>query len=278
MKRLTVLLALCALGFIGGSAFAGPSAPGKFMNINGLNMYYEVHGSGPPVLLLHGGTATIDFCFAKLIPELAKDHEVIAPEQQAHGRTRDVPGRPLSYEQMAEDTATLLEKLNAGPVDVIGWSDGGNVGLLLAIRHPKLVRKLVVTGANYRTDGMDPEAVKWLGTAKAEDWPKEILAAQQKAGLSLKQFATSFPRFKEMWLNFNVPADQMKSIQAPVLVMGGDHDMVRLEHLLDTFRALPNAQLAILPGTGHETLLERPQWFHEMVAAFLAEPMPGAKN
>lgn len=276
MKHLTVLLMLSVLSCITGSAFAAPGDPGEYLTVNGLKMYYEVHGSGSPILLLHGGTATIDLCFATLIPALAKDHKVIAPEQQAHGRTKDMPGRPLTYEQMAEDTAALLEKLNVGPVDIIGWSDGGNVGLLLAIRYPKLIRKLVVTGANYRSDGVDPEALKWLDSVKAEEWPKEILDAQQKAGLDLKQFAMSFPRFKTMWLNFNVPADELKSIQAPVLVMGGDHDIVRPEHLLDMFRTIPQAQLAILPGTGHATLLERPQWFLDIVDTFLAEPMPGA--
>jgi pimeloyl-ACP methyl ester carboxylesterase len=254
------------------------AAPGKYMTITGLEMYYEVHGSGPPILLLHNGTGTIDFCFAKLIPSLAKDRKVIAPEQQAHGRTKDVPERPLTYEQMAEDTAVLLENLKVGPVDVIGWSDGGNIGLLLAIHHPSLVRKVVVTGANYRPDGLDHETLEWVGSVKAEEWPKEMLDAQQKVGLDLKQFAVSLPRFKNMWLNFNIPAHDLKAVHAPVLVMGGDRDMIRLEHLLETFRALPHAQLAILPGTGHATLAERPQWFIDIVTTFLAEPMPRAKE
>ncbi|MGH7615317.1 MAG: alpha/beta fold hydrolase [Gemmatimonadales bacterium] len=243
------------------------------MSVSGLKMFYEVHGSGRPILLLHGATATIDYCFAKLIPELAKHHTVIAPEQQAHGHTKDDPDRPLTYERMAQDTAALLDHLNVGPVDVIGWSDGGNVGVLLAIHHPELVRKLVVTGANCRTDAVDPETLQWLGSVRAEEWPKEILDAQQQVGVDVQQFAASLPRFKRMWLNFNVPTEDLRHIQAPVLVMGGDRDMIRLEHFLETFRALPHAQLAILPGTGHATLKERPEWFLDIVAAFLAEPM-----
>lgn len=250
------------------------ATPGEYVNINGLKMYHEIHGSGPPILLLHNGTGTIDFCFSKLIPVLAKDRKVIAPEQQAHGRTKDVPGRPLTYEQMALDTAALLEKLNVSPVDVIGWSDGGNIAFLLAIHHPQLVRKLVVTGANYRTDGLDRETLEWVGSVKAEEWPKEMLDAQLKVGLDLKAFAASLPRFRKMWLNFQVPASELKTIEAPVLVMGGDRDMVRLEHLLETYRALPHAELAVLPGTGHATLTERPEWFLDIVNAFFTEPMP----
>jgi pimeloyl-ACP methyl ester carboxylesterase len=131
-------------------------AKGSYVSVNGLNMYYEVHGAGAPLVLLHGSFLTIDLNFGQMIPLLAKDRKVIAVEQQAHGHTEDID-RPFSYEQMADDTARLLRQLNIERADILGYSMGGTIAIELAIRYPQLVRKLVVISAPYDRDGWYPE-------------------------------------------------------------------------------------------------------------------------
>ncbi len=136
---------------------------GEYALINGLKMYYELHGKGRPVVLLHGGMNTIETSFAKQIPLLAKNHRVIAIEQMAHGHTPDIPGRKLSYEGMAEDTAALMARLGIANADLVGWSDGGQIALRLAFTHPQLVRRVVVSGVGL---GATPEIVKELAAEK----------------------------------------------------------------------------------------------------------------
>src|ERR671935_3223680 len=123
-------------------------AHGQYASVNGLTMYYEVHGAGRPLVLLHGALSAIGTSFGKVLPSLAKTRQVIAVEQQAHGHTADID-RPLTYEQMADDTAALLRHLEIGSADVYGYSLGGGVALQLAIRHPELVRKLVLVSASH---------------------------------------------------------------------------------------------------------------------------------
>src|SRR5215204_13722 len=134
--------------------------------VNGLNMYYEIHGTGEPLVLLHGAYMTID-AMGEVVPELGKTRQVIAVELQGHGRTADVD-RPLSYEQMADDTAALLRHLGIEQADVFGYSMGGGVALQVAIRHPDLVRKLVVASASYTSDGMQPELFEMIETITPE--------------------------------------------------------------------------------------------------------------
>src|SRR5215218_742055 len=139
---------------------------GSYASVNGLEMYYEIHGTGEPLVLLHGAYMTID-AMGEVVPELAKTRQVIAVELQGHGRTADVD-RPLSYEQMANDTATLLRHLGIEEADVFGFSIGGGVALQVAIRHPEVVRKLVVASSSYTSDGMHPELLEMTPTLTPE--------------------------------------------------------------------------------------------------------------
>ena len=127
------------------------SAAGGYASVNGLNMYYEIHGSGEPLVILHGGMSTIG-AFYRILPALAKSRQIIAVEQQGHGHTADID-RPFSFEQMADDTAALLPQLGVKKADVFGYSDGGMVALEMAIRHPELIRKLAISSAVYNMDG-----------------------------------------------------------------------------------------------------------------------------
>ncbi len=237
------------------SAFA--QEPGHWAEVNGHRVYYETSGSGRPLLLLHGGGNSIHSSFAKQLDVFARTHSIIAPEQIAHGHTPD-PGGPITYDRMANDTAALLEQLKVKDADVIGWSDGGIVALILAVRHPELVRRVVVTGANFAPEGYFPDDVRQM---RAKDVASPATIAERLNHL----WATS-PAKDEL-----SPA-LLSGLHRGVLVMAGDHDIILLDHTIALYRALPDARLCILPGTTHSTLIQRPEWTNAIVASFLDEP------
>jgi pimeloyl-ACP methyl ester carboxylesterase len=257
-------------------------------SVNGLDMYYEVHGAGPPLVLLHGALMTIEG-FGELVPALAKTRQVIAIEQQAHGRTADID-RPLSYEQMADDTARLLKELEIEQADVFGYSMGGGIALQIAIRHPERVRKLVVAAANYRPDGYYPEVLEGIRNLKHEDFAG---SPSQEAYAGVAPSPESWPallaKIKDLDLWFEGwPREDIQSIAAPTLLIVGDADVVRPEHAVEMFRllgggvpgdlaGLPRARLAVLPGTTHVTLIDRADWLTPMVTEFLDAPMLNPK-
>jgi pimeloyl-ACP methyl ester carboxylesterase len=247
------------------------AAPGAYRPVNGLRMYYEIHGSGPPLLLLHGGTATIASSWGKEIPLLAPTRRLIAPEQMGHGHTGDAD-RPLSYAQMADDTATLLGQLGVARTDVYGRSDGGVVALYLAARHPALVRKLVVAGAAL-SDRDPARTARWADGMNARTWP----AADDYQAMS-PDGAAHWPVFlaKVLTLYRSWPGLQpaeIAAIRAPALIVIGDRDMVSLEQAGQMRRALAHARLCVLPGTTHAQLVQRGAWLAPMMMAFLDEPL-----
>ena len=260
-------------------AAGGGVAQADYANVGGLKMYYEVRGSGPPLLLLHGGTTTIAYSWAKQIPRWSKRHRVIAVEQMGHGHTPDVPERAFTYEQMAEDTAALLAKLKITSVDIVGWSDGGNIGMVLAMRHPELVRKLVVSGPNCR-DSRDPEFAQWLETGKPEEWPSDIRDAYVAVSPDgAAHWPLLLARVKKMWLSFEGWDDkELSKIRAPVMVMVGDQDWVRTEYAVELHRAIGESRLFVVPGTEHPTFRQRPEWVNPVIEAFLDEPLATVKK
>ncbi|HVG11570.1 MAG TPA: alpha/beta hydrolase [Flavisolibacter sp.] len=223
---------------------------GRYAAVNGLNMYYEIHGSGRPLVLLHGGGSTIATTFGRILPELANTHQVIAVELQAHGHTLDID-RPLSFEQDADDVAALLKQLNITTADFIGFSNGGTTCLQIAMRHRQLVNKLVLASAAYRRDGMQPGFFEGMQKATIEHMPQPLKEAYLKANPDPKGLQAMFHRDVARMRAFkDIPDADMKTIQAPALVINGDAEVVRVEHALTLSRLLPHAQLAILPG-GH---------------------------
>ncbi len=162
------LAAVAASGSLGCAARSSRTGAGRYAMVAGYGMYYEEYGHGRPLVLLHGGLNTIAGSFARQIPEFARAHRVIAIEQAGHGHTPDAR-ETLSYAQMAEDTADLLRQLNAAPADVVGWSDGGIIALVIATRHPELVRRLVISGASINVEGQRPEDVQALRDEVPED-------------------------------------------------------------------------------------------------------------
>lgn len=256
--------------------------------VNELNMYYETHGDGPPLLLLHGAYMTVDM-FGPLLPGLAGIRQVIAPECQAHGRTADAD-RPLTYEQMADDCAALLRHLEVEQADVVGFSMGGAVGLQLAIRHPALVRRLVVASAGFRYDGMPAEAIAMFPSITPEMFAGSPMETEyQRIAPNPGDFPTLVEKLKELdTTDFAWPEEDIRGVAAPTLIVLGDSDGVRLEHAVEMFKlrgggvmgdlsGLPESQLAVLPGTTHfippgSGLLDRSDWLLAMIPPFLDPP------
>ncbi len=223
---------------------------GRYALVNGLKMYYEIHGSGKPLVLLHGGGSTILSTFGRILPRLAEKHMVIAVELQAHGRTPDID-RPLSFEQDADDTAALLNQLQIEKADFMGFSNGGTTCLQIAIRHPELVNKMVLASTVFKRDGLQPGFFESLRQATIVNMPALLKEAYFTANPDPKGLQAMFDRDAKRMLDFKDISDtDIRAITAPVLVINGDADVVRAEHALELSYKLPNARLAILPA-GH---------------------------
>jgi pimeloyl-ACP methyl ester carboxylesterase len=260
---------------------------GKYVNVNGLNMYYEIHGTGQPLVLLHGAFSAIGTSFGKVLPELAKTRQVIAFEMQAHGHTADID-RPLSMEQMADDTAAALQQLGIEQTDFFGYSMGAGIALQVAIRHPELVRKLVLASVTYRLDGLHPGLMEGLAEMKPEmmfgsPWHEEYMRIAPRP----EDFATLFAKKTQMDRKIkDLPAEAIQAIKAPTLLIIGDSDIIRPEHAVEMFRLFgggimgdtpagpPDSQLAILPSTTHVTLVDRADLLLPIIPPFLDKPMP----
>jgi pimeloyl-ACP methyl ester carboxylesterase len=243
-----------------------------YATLKHLRMYYELYGSGRPLLLLHGGGGTIQN-FSRQLAYFAGDRLVIAPEQMGQGHTADA-NRPLSYLEMAENTAELLDQLQVKEADVLGWSDGGILGLILAIRHPSLVHRLAITGANVSPgrDAITPTTLAELRAYK----PEEDSAGRGRYATLSPDSANHYPivmhKLLDLWLNHPTASEitlrDLGKIKAPTLVIAGDRDVIRLEETIAISRGIPEAQLFIVPGTGHPTVRERPEWLNPILRAF----------
>ncbi len=263
---------------------AQASGAGSYASVNGLEMYYEIHGTGEPLVLLHGAYMTID-AMGEVVPSLAKTRRIIAVELQGHGRTADID-RPLSYEQMADDTAALLRHIGIEEADIFGYSMGGGIALQVTIRHPEVVRKLVLASVYYNNDGVYPEVLEAIETITPEafagtPWREEYA----RIAPNPEDFPTLVAKLKELDLTFvGWPSEDIQAIEAPALLIIGDSDVVRPEHAVEMFRlvgggvagdlaGLPSSRLAILPGTTHVGLVERPDLLVSMIGEFLDAPI-----
>ena len=230
-------------------------------------MYYEIHGEGLPLLLLHGGTCSLELPGME-IPFFSSEFQVIAPEQMGHGRTNDAMDREFHYHDMAEDTVALLRQLNVESAFVFGFSDGGMIGLDMAIHHPDVVTKLAVTGANFRTDAYAGDTLEWLLTVTPDGWPKAFREEYERLSPDgPTHWPVVLPRIQRMWaVEPDYSDEQMASIKAPTLVIVGDRDVITPEHSVAMFRALQDAQLCVVPNAGHGAMAK------EAVVSFFKEP------
>lgn len=260
IEALLQLAPVAALALV--TAFSGvdvthAAAPNKnwhWAEIHGHRIYYALRGDGPTLLFLHGGGDSGEHSFERQLDVFAEHHHIVAPDQIGQGRTPEVPG-PLTYTGMMQDTAELLQSMKLRHVDVVGFSDGGILALMLALRHPELVRRVVISGVNVSPEGLGAEQLEVLRAAQTNN-PRTI---DEK----LAQLWLTSPMESELSLAL------LKNIRQPVLVVSGDRDVITLQHTLQIFHALPTAELCILPGTDHATFSARPEWLNPIIGHFL---------
>ena len=286
-ERRASYLAMPFLMFLGVTnldAATPARAPGGFhAEVNGIRMYYELHGCprGRPLVLLHGGGSTIEVTFGKILPILARSRCVLALEEQAHGRTTD-RAAPLRFTTSADDVAALLKQLRLAQVDVFGFSNGASTALQLTLRHPQLVHKLVFASSFTRRDGAMPQLWQFMAGATFDNMPQPLKDAFMEVNPDPAALRVMHDKDAERMRHFeDVPDEALKSISAPVLVLIGDRDVVKPEHAVELTHLVPNSRLLILPG-GHgeylgEAISSRPDsnypaWTAGLVTAFLDAP------
>lgn len=247
---------------------------GQFYSVNGLQMYCEVYGSGDPLLMIHGNGGSIA-AFTKQIPYFSKRYKVIVADSRAQGKSID-HSDSLTYEQMADDFAALLSAMNIDSANVLGWSDGGINGLLLAMRHPEKVKKLVVTGANLWPDTSAVDAATIAEVMPRYIELKEMFSDSSTGGSFID--STEFKLLKLLIEQPHIELSALQKIQAPTLVIGGDHDLIRPAHTLQLFEHIPHAYLWILPHCGHSTLIDYADEFNKKTAAFFKNPYKKAEK
>jgi pimeloyl-ACP methyl ester carboxylesterase len=244
------------------SIYGRNAKAGHYLNTRGFRMYYEMYGEGEPLLIIHGNGGSINN-FLYQIPYFSKSYKVVVADSRAQGKSTD-NGDSLSYEMMADDLNALLDSLNLRSCYVIGWSDGGINGLLLAIRHPDKVKKLAVTGANLwpDTSAVDLYAYNW-----AMNYNKQLRNQQQtpkvKGALKLAHLLSYEP---------HITLEQVHTIKCPALIIGGDHDVIRPQHTMLIAQNIPKSYLWILPNSGHSTPIFYKDEFNKVVGDFFKKP------
>ena len=244
---------------------------GKYANVNDIKVYYEIYGAGEPLLLLHGNGGSIR-SFIYQIPELSKHFKVIAVDSRAQGKSTD-SDQEITYALMASDMSALIERLNLGSVHVVGWSDGGNIGLELALAHPQQVKKLVTFGANYtHENSLAPPD----GAAMEADDPRLLTTTRRikkvrEGRVELSPVVRNkLAGLEEKYPNLTV--EQLKQIKVPVLVVVGDRDLIKLDETTSLFTSLPHSELFVVPGASHFVPIEQPELVNSEVIKFLSTP------
>lgn len=297
MNKGSCLLVLAVLLFSSGHARADTMGTGKEMGtgkdvsnlqsrqhesghapVNGIDMYYEVHGrrDGVPLVLLHGGGSTIEVTFSRVLPVFARSRRVIAVEEQGHGRTSDRDA-PVTFETSADDVAGLLRYLEIDEADIFGFSNGASIALQVAIRHPQLVRKLVFASSMTRRDGAQPQFWAFMEQADFSNMPQPLKDAFLKVNPDVEQLRTMHDKDAARMRNFeDVPDELVRSIRTPTLIVLGDQDIVRPEHAIELTRLIPGARLLILPGghgdyLGEAVMTQKVTRYPELTAGLIEE-------
>ncbi len=235
---------------------------GKYIAVNGIKMYYETYGTGQPLLMIHNNGGSIA-SFKYQIPYFAKYYKVIAVDSRAQGKSVDT-GDKLNYQMMTDDLNAFLDALKINSADVLGWSDGGINGLLLAINHPEKVKKLAITGANLTPD---PSVLNPAAFTMISEYAAKLRSAKQDAATK-----NTLKLFQMMLVEPNIPLTDLQKIKCPVLVMGGDNDAIKPSHTLQIFENIPQAYLWIFPAAGHGTLQRYSNEFNTKVKEFFTQP------
>lgn len=283
---LTILIVLTQ------TLYADLSAQTKtgYAPVNGLKMYYEVHGEGAPLVLIHGSFMTIPANWEQVIP-LFKNRKIVVAEMQGHGRTADIP-REFSYEAMADDISALLRHLQIDSADVLGYSMGGGVAFQMGIRHPQQVKKLVILSGAYKHNGWWPDVEKSFSTINADMFKGSPI---EKAYTSLSPHPEKFDAFVQKTMSIDLKpydwTEDVRKMNMPILMVLGDSDGIRYEHAnelmrmkggakMGDFGEMSNSRMAVLPGTTHIGMMMRTSWWIPMTEDFLdgkKEPNPFAE-
>lgn len=220
-----------------------------YSEVNGLRMYYEIHGSGKPLVLIHGGGSTIQTNFEKIIPILSKNRKVIAMELQAHGRTND-RDQDTSFEQDADDVVTLLKNLQIDKADFLGFSNGGTTTLQIAIRHPEMVRKMILGSALAKRNGIPDWFWNFMQQASLENMPQQLQEGYLKVNPDRKGLQIMHDRDAKRMVDFeDIPEEWITSITIPTLIVIGDQDIITLEHAQELHQQIKNSKISIIPGS-----------------------------
>lgn len=247
-----------------------------YSEVNGLKMYYEIYGEGKPIVLIHGGGSTIQTTFCNLIPLLSKHRQVIAMDLQAHGRTGD-RANDLSFVQDADDVAMLLNNLNIAKADFLGYSNGGQTLFEIALRHADIVNKLIIASAFYNRNAAPPQFWEGFDAATIDVMPTSLKDAFLKVNNSERALLNMFNKDVQRMKNFKGwDKEQIQSITAPALIINGNNDVGSIEHAVEMYRTLPNAQLAVVPGKhgvyiGAVEYLDDGKWKQEYIVDILNE-------
>src|SRR5665647_1485094 len=244
-------------------SYGSNPAAGKFYNIRGIKIYCEIYGSGRPLLMIHGNGGSIN-SFENNIPYFSKKYKVIVADSRSQGKSKD-EGDSLSFEMMADDDAALLDALHIDSAYVLGWSDGGINALLLAMRHPEKVIKLASTGANLWPDSTAIISSLW----KDE---KVTFDSSKNKRLTTEAEKNDWKLFLLDWFQPNIPLSALHEIKCPSLIIGGDHDLIKIEHTTLIYQNIPRAYLWIVPDSGHGTLIEHKDEFNKKVDDFFTYP------
>ncbi len=267
-----VLAAVAMLGLAApGRASAKVPAAGHFASLRGIRVYYELYGKGPALVLLHGGAGS-GTQFEKQIPYFARHDRVIVPDECAQGRTSDRPG-PLSYHAMGEDVVALLDHLHVARADLMGWSDGGVIALDVAMHHPGRVRRVVTFGANFRADGLNAPDIAWNQTANAASFGPEMRRFYNSVAPDSTHYEAAMNKVIALWRTQPRWSRQdLGRVRARVLVVAGEHDVIRPDHTAALAHAIPHSNLWIVPGASHSVMQEQPDLVNHRVLDFLERP------
>lgn len=264
MYKIIIFLILSNSAFCQGNIdYGNNKAASKYYNVRGINIYTEQYGSGKPLLIIHGNGGSIS-TMASIIPYFSHQYKVIAADSRAHGKSIDNTDS-LSFEMMADDYAEILDQMHIESTNVIGWSDGGIIALVLAMRHPSKVIKLASSGANLWPDSTAMLPSLW------KDEKKDYDAFRSRILTSPKE-KNDFKIFMLDWAQPNITLTELQKIHCPSMIISGDHDLVNLEHTVKIYQNIPKAYLWILPNSSHGTLIDHTDEFNKKVNEFFKSP------
>lgn len=250
-------------------ALSSQAAKDEYIQLNDISMYVAQYGKGEPIIFLHGGMGSAN-SWADQVPVFAKNYRVITPDSRGQGRTSDSTA-PLSYHLMAEDIIRLMDKLSLSSAYIVGWSDGGNIAIDIAIHHPERVKKIVAYGANINPAGLQKHFLEYLRKVSPEQMERDNGSEFLALSPHPENLPTIAKKIRSMWLaEPNFTAAELARIKTPVLIMDGEkEELIRPDHAREIAAAIPKATLVMLPNVGHYATFKTPKQWNEAVLNFL---------